>query len=260
MAYHELIYEKKNRVAYLTLNRPEKRNALTPLLIAEITSALTDAESDTGIRAVMMAGAGKAFCAGLDLDELGKIASMSFTENLRDSEAIAALFRKLYTHKKLIVSKVQGAAVAGGCGIAIGADIVIADSDHAKFCYSETRIGFIPAIVAVLALRKTRHAALREMLLRANTVSAADALRIGLINHAVPTAELDAFAETLVQETITTTSPVSIELTKKLLWSAETMNLEDAVNFAVSLNALSRNSADLKKGIESFFNKENMTW
>ncbi len=260
MTFTQLIYAVEHRVARITLNRPEKRNALTPTLIAELREAFQDASARTDVRVVLLQAAGEAFCAGLDLGELGKLASMNTMENLTDTERLAALFREIYTHKKFVISVVQGAAFAGGCGLACAADVVVADKDTATFCYSESKIGFIPAVVAVLILRKTRHAGVREMLLRANAVSADDALRFGMINYSVPTSDLHQTAQRLADDICAHTSPHSIELTKRLLWSAESLNLDDAVNFAVSLNALSRTTDDLKRGIAAFLNKEKISW
>jgi methylglutaconyl-CoA hydratase len=260
MTFTQLIYAIEHRVARITLNRPEKRNALTPTLITELREAFRDAHERADVRVVLLQAAGEAFCAGLDLGELGKLASMNTIENLADTERLAALFREIYTHKKFVISVVQGAAFAGGCGLACAADVVVADKDTATFCYSESKIGFIPAVVAVLILRKTRHAGIREMLLRANAISADDALRLGMINYSVPTSDLHQTAQRLAEDICTHTSAHSIELTKRLLWSAESLNLEDAVNFAVSLNALSRTTDDLKRGIAAFLNKEKIAW
>lgn len=260
MSYSEIIYEVTDRIAYLTLNRPDKRNALTPTLIAELTHALEQAEQESSVKVILLQGAGKAFCAGLDLEMLGTLAQKSTTENLYDSEAIARLFKKIYTNKKLTIAKVHGVAVAGGCGIATCADIVVADSEHARFGYTETRIGFVPAIVAVLILRKTRHAGVRELLLRANLISADEALRLGLINYSVPSSDLNKFTHDLAEELLNNVSATSVELTKKLLVAAETMSLNDAIEFAISLNALSRTTDDLKKGIGAFLNKEKPQW
>ncbi|MGQ9806631.1 MAG: enoyl-CoA hydratase/isomerase family protein [Chlorobiales bacterium] len=260
MTYSEIIYEATDRIAYLTLNRPDKRNALTPTLIAELTLALEQAERDDTVKVIILQGAGKAFSAGLDLDVLGKLSQNSTMENLYDSEAIARLFKKIYTNKKLTIAKVHGVAVAGGCGIATSADIVVADSEHARFGYTEGRIGFVPAIVAVLILRKTRHAGVRELLLRANIVSADEALRLGLINYSVPSHDLHTFTRQLADEILNSVSATSIELTKKLLAATETMSLDDSIEFAILLNALSRTTDDLKKGIGAFLNKEKPQW
>lgn len=260
MTYSELIYEVSNRIAYLTLNRPEKRNALTPTLIAELTDALEQAEQDNAVKLIILQGAGKAFCAGLDLDVLGKLTQNSTMENVYDSEAIARMFKKIYTNKKLVIAKVHGIAVAGGCGIATSADIVVADADYARFGYTEAHIGFVPAIVATLILRKTRHAGVRELLLRANLISADEALRLGLINYSVPSSDLNQFTRNLAEELLNNVSATSVELTKKLLTAVETMSLDDAIAFAVSMNALSRTTDDLKKGINAFLNKENPQW
>jgi methylglutaconyl-CoA hydratase len=260
MNFTQLTYAVEHRIARITLNRPDKRNALTPTLITELRDAFRDANENNDVRVVILQAEGNAFCAGLDLGELGKISAMNTMENIADTERLAALFREIYTHKKFVISVVQGAAFAGGCGLACAADVVVADNDNAKFCYSETKIGFIPAVVAVLILRKSRNAGIREMLLRANTVSATDALRLGIINYSVPSAELHETASRIAEDVCNNTSPSSIELTKRLLWSAETMGLEDAVNFAISLNALSRTTDDLKRGIAAFLNKEKLTW
>lgn len=260
MAFSELIYDVQNRVATLTLNRPERRNALTPTLIAELIDALERAEHDPAVKLILLQGAGKAFCSGLDLEALGKIAQNGAMENLLDSESIARLFKKIYANKKLTLAKVQGVAIAGGCGVATSADIVVADSETARFGYTETRIGFVPAIVAILILRKTRHAGVRELLLRGNVISADEALRLGLINYSVPSSELDKFTSELIEELLTNVSATSVELTKKLLVAADAMSLDDAMALATTLNAFSRSTDDLKKGVGAFLNKEKIQW
>ncbi|NTW50949.1 MAG: enoyl-CoA hydratase/isomerase family protein, partial [Chlorobiales bacterium] len=253
-------YETKQRVLFLTLNRPEKRNALNPELVKELRDAFGKAETDENIRVVVLQSEGPAFCAGLDLDELGKISKMTALEKLADSENLAGLFRQIYTHKKLIISKVQGAAIAGGCGLAVLADIVVADREKASFCFTEVKIGFVPAIVGALILRRTRNAGVREMLLRGNRVTADEALRLGLVTHAVASTDLESTVAAIAEDICTNTSPSSVELTKQLLLGAETMALEDSINFAISLNAQARSSDDLKKGIRAFLNKEKISW
>lgn len=258
--FTQLRYDAHARIAYITLNRPEKRNALTPTLITELRQAFQIANDDPHVRVVMLQAEGKAFCAGLDLDELRQISAKSAMENLYDSQTLAALFREIYAHRKFVISKVQGAAFAGGCGLACAADVVIADRENAKFSYSEAKIGFVPAIVAALILRRSRQAGVREMLLRANVLSADDALRLGIINYSAPSDEVTPLAERIAQDVCQTTSPMSIELTKQLLWSIETMSLDDAINFATHLNAFSRQTSDLQKGIASFLMKEPIKW
>lgn len=260
LRFSEMRYEVHGRVAYLTLNRPEKRNALTPTLIAELRHAFALASLDEAVRVVVLQAEGSAFCAGLDLDELRRITEKSAMENLYDSEALALLFREIYTHRKFTIAKVQGAAFAGGCGLACATDVVVADKDRAKFSYSEAKIGFVPAIVAALILRRSRNAGVREMLLRANVLSADDALRLGLINYSVPSAELDATVETLAYDICTSISPTSTALTKRLLWSLETMSLDDALNLASAFNAFSRKTHDLEHGIQTFLRKEPLKW
>jgi methylglutaconyl-CoA hydratase len=260
MTYSQILYTVENRIARITLNRAEKRNALNPILIQELYSALDDSNNRDDIRVVILQAQGKSFCAGLDLEELEKISQRSTMENLTDSESLANIFRLIERHRKVIISKVQGLAIAGGCGLATAADIVIADKVNAKFCFSETKIGFVPAIVGAMILRKSRNAGVREMLLRANMISSDEAIQLGIINHSIKSSDLESFTTQLATEICSNTSPNAVELTKRLLWSVETMSSEDAMNFAVSLNALARTTDDLKKGVSSFLNKEKLIW
>jgi methylglutaconyl-CoA hydratase len=229
-------------------------------MIAELTEAFHQSNSDPEVKLVLLEGAGTAFCAGLDLEELKSISAKSTKENIAEAERLAALFHALYTHSKLTVSKIQGVAFAGGCGLATLCDIAVASEEDAKFCYSETKIGFVPALVAVFLLRRTRNAGIREMLLRANVVSATDAQRLGLIAHSISNEHLHSFVQQLCAELLVNTSAEAIALTKKLIRSVESLDLDEAIQYAIMINSLSRTTDDLKKGIQSFLNKEKLNW
>ena len=173
---------REGAVARLTLNRPEKRNALSAELVSELKAALRDADADDGIRVVAITGAGKDFCSGADLSALRKIAGASVMENLADVDDLAELFLLPRRMKKPVVACVRGRALAGGCGLATACDLVLASAD-AQFGYPETRIGFVPAMVMAITRRNVSEKRAFDLLVRGLPVSAAEAERIGLINQ-----------------------------------------------------------------------------
>src|SRR5262245_13891553 len=150
--YQTIIYQIQDRVAYLTLNRPEKRNALTDQVVAELKTALAEAEAAAEVRLAVLRGAGRDFCAGMDLTQLQKIAQASILDNLDDASTFAALLLQLRKLKKPVIAAVHGRAYAGGAGLASACDLVVA-SRSASFCYTEVKIGFVPAIVSAVARR-----------------------------------------------------------------------------------------------------------
>src|SRR6478736_297001 len=176
-----VLYEVKDRVGYITLNRPEKKNALSHELVAELKDAFTQAENDTNVKIVVLQANGDAFCAGADLAYLQRLQKFSFEENLADSNHLKELFLKIYQLKKVVIAKVQGHALAGGCGLATVCDFVFAIPE-AKFGYTEVKIGFIPAIVLVFLIRKIGEKLAKHLLLSGELVQANDAINFGLIN------------------------------------------------------------------------------
>lgn len=246
-------------VLTLTLDRPEKRNALSADLVDALTEALAEAGRDHGVRVVVLTGTGRAFSAGADLDALRALQSASAEANLADSERLARLFGTIYTLPKPVVAKVQGHAIAGGCGLAAVCDFSLV-ADEAKLGFTETRIGFVPAIVSVFVVRKLGEAAARDLLLRGRLIDAAEAARIGLVTRAVAPSHLDAETDALCHELATETSASAVALTKRLLADVHTMGLAEGLSYAAHLNALARATDDCHAGVAAFLDKTDPPW
>jgi methylglutaconyl-CoA hydratase len=252
-------YRCENRIGFITLMRAEKRNALNPQLVEELEFAFDTAEKDEKCKVVVLEAEGEVFCAGADLKYLQSLQSFSHEENLADSNSLMELFKQIYTLKKVVIANVQGHAIAGGCGLASVCDISIASED-AKFGYSEVKIGFIPAIVSVFLLRKIGESKTKELLLTGKTISATEAVSIGLINEAVTSNKLDEVVLEIAEKLCRQASQQSLASTKKLIANLQSMSLEDGLNFAVEENAKARKNDDCKKGISTFLKKEKLNW
>ena len=236
---------------WLTLDDPERANALSPGLIAQLTDIYSSDLLAEGIRAVLLRGAGRHFSAGADLEHLSALQAGDAEENRRDSERLRALFSSVLKQETLTIALVQGACVAGGCGLATAHDFVIA-SDDARFMYSEARIGFVAALVATFLPLRLRGRDIREILLDPEFVSAAKALEIGLVNRVVARDDLQASASDLAAEILGRASSSSIALTKRLLLGALGRPLEEVLARAAEINAEARATADCKHGIRTF--------
>ncbi|HLT46701.1 MAG TPA: enoyl-CoA hydratase-related protein [Rubricoccaceae bacterium] len=254
-----LTSHRAGAVLTLTLDRPDKRNALSADLVAALTDALREAAADDGLRVVVLTGAGRAFSAGADLAALQALQTASAEANLADSEALAALFEAIYRHPKPVVAKVNGHAIAGGCGLAAVCDFSLV-AEGAKLGFTETRIGFVPAIVAVFVLRKLGEAAARDLLLRGHLVEASEAARVGLVTRAVPAERLDDEVDALTRELATETSASAVALTKRLLADVPGMGLSEALSYAARLNALARATDDCRAGVAAFLGKTEPPW
>ncbi|MEM8601903.1 MAG: enoyl-CoA hydratase-related protein, partial [Bacteroidota bacterium] len=179
--------------------------------------------------------------------------------NLADSARLGRLFDALYQHPKPVIAKVNGHAIAGGCGLAAVCDVSVV-ADHAKLGFTEVRIGFVPALVAVFVRRKLGEAAARDLMLRGHLIDAAEASRIGLVTRAVPAADLDAAVDALAHEIATRTSGTAVALTKRLLAAVPGMGWEEALSYATNLNALARSTDDCQAGIAAFLDKIDPPW
>jgi methylglutaconyl-CoA hydratase len=252
-------YHIKERIAYITLSRPEKRNALNHELVSELKEALLKSEKDSLVKIIVLTGEGDAFCAGADLEYLQQLQKNSYEENLKDSHHLMELFKMIYTLKKVVVAQVNGPAIAGGCGLASICDISFSSSE-ATFGYTEVKIGFIPAIVLVFLLRKIGETKARELLLSGNIISAVSAKEYGLINFVVPSEKLEEEVYNYVQKMILSNSSQSMELTKSMMVSVQEKTLVEALQYAAEMNAKARGTEDCKKGVSSFLNKEKPKW
>ncbi len=260
MDFTRIKFSKKNRIATITLSRPEKRNALDDVMIGELADAFQACNRETSTKVVQLRAEGDAFCAGADLSYLQKVSRFDFTQNQQDSQQLMKLFLQMYTMRKPIIALVQGPALAGGCGLISVCDFVLASRESAIFGYPEVRIGFIPAIVMPFLVRRVGEARARELTLRGHTIDAATAASIGLVTAVVPTMSLSAEGEKLAQELEKKNSGSSMGLIKELLGRIHGMSTPDALEYAANLNALTRMTEDCKKGVEAFLNKEDQTW
>jgi methylglutaconyl-CoA hydratase len=257
MAYNTVLYNETGPIATITLNRPEKRNAISYELIDDLLAALRQA-AESAAQVVILTGAGKAFCAGMDLDNLKQLIGRSHEQNLKDSETMASLFRTLYDFPKPTIAAVNGAAIAGGTGLATLCDFTLAVAE-AKFGYTEVRIGFVPGIVSSYLIASVGEKRGRDLLLTGRLFDAAEAHRIGLVTEVVPADQLMPRALELAGRLLEN-SPMSLRATKALLSSYTREQLDRRLKSAVRENAASRQTADFKEGITAFLEKRKPTW
>jgi methylglutaconyl-CoA hydratase len=257
LEYSTLKFEREGRVATITLNRPEKRNAISTPMIEDLFAALNAAEADSSIRVVILTGAGKAFCSGMDLETLQGIAKQTHEQNLADSRRMARMFQLVYGFPKPLITAVNGAAIAGGCGLATLSDFTVA-APEAKFGYTEVRVGFIPALVSVMLRRQVGEKHARDLLLTGRIIDAADAFRLGLVNEIVPLEDLMKRAGE-VATMFLESSPVSVAMTKRLLLSHDN-RMHDEMELATQENARIRGTEDFREGLASFLEKRRPKW
>jgi len=244
-------------IATITLNRPDKRNAISFELIDDLRRALDEVERSPA-RVLILTGAGKAFCSGMDLENLKALLGRSPEQNRKDSETMAGLFRWLYEFPKVSIAAVNGAAIAGGTGLALLCDFTLAVPD-AKFGYTEVRIGFVPAIVSTFLLRQIGEKQARDLLLTGRIFTADEAYRMGLINEIMPPEKLIDRARELAAQ-LMENSPTSLRLTKRLLSDHARAELDAQIETAVRESAAIRATADFREGISSFLEKRKPRW
>jgi methylglutaconyl-CoA hydratase len=257
MAHNTVQLTYEGRIATLTLNRPDKRNAISFELIDDLIHALDEvAKSDAIV--LIVTGAGKAFCSGMDLDNLKSLLGRTAQQNLEDSRTMAKLFRTLYEFPKATIAAVNGPAIAGGTGLALLCDFTLAVPE-AKFGYTEVRIGFVPAIVSTFFLRQVGEKQARDLLLTGRLFDAAEAARLGLVNEIVEPSNLLARAHELAASLLAN-SPASLRATKQLLTNHARAELDAQIEAAVQENAAIRTTADFREGIASFLEKRKPVW
>lgn len=252
-----VLYSEEKGVVTITLNRPDKRNAISYELIDDLLAALNIAARSES-QVVILTGAGKAFCSGMDLENLKQITSRSHDDNVNDSETMARLFRTIYDFPKPTIAAVNGPAIAGGCGIATMCDFTIA-SEEAKFGYSEVKIGFIPAIVSTFLIRQVGEKRARDLLLTGRVISAREAQQFGLVTEVVAAHELQQWCRELAAQ-LMENSPSSLKATKKLLGGFAGDDLNEHIRQAVLDNARIRTTDDFREGIAAFLEKRKPKW
>jgi len=257
MGYNTIQLAYDCGVATITLNRPEKRNAISFELIDDLLRAL-DEVSRSEATVLIVTGAGKAFCSGMDLDNLKALLGRSPKQNLQDSQTMVQLFRSLYEFPKMTIAAVNGPAIAGGAGLALLCDFTLAVPE-AKFGYTEVRIGFVPAIVSTFLLRQVGEKQARDLLLTGRIFGAEEAARMGLVSEVVPAENLMVRAGQLAV-LLLENSPASLRATKQLLTDHARAELDLQVEAAVRENAAIRTTSDFREGISSFLEKRKPVW
>ena len=240
-------------VARLTLNRPDKKNALNGAVIEGLKSALRRVDQEPSVRAVVIAGAGQDFCSGADLEALRKIAGASVADNTNDARSLMELFVLIRQMSLPVVAAVRGRALAGGCGLASACDIILA-TESARFGYPEVKIGFVPAMVMAILRRNVSEKRAFELLTRGSEISARDALEIGLINQLYNDEEFDEKVNAYVRG-FEKLSKSAIALAKKLLYQIDGMPFTNALETGVDVNVIARMTEDCQNGIAGFLKK-----
>ena len=257
-ALNTIRIEHAERWATVYLNRPNRRNALNTELLNELRAALTDLESNAAVRVVVLTGEGKAFCSGLDLEELQRMHQKSFEESLADSRRYADLLKQIYLYPKPVIAALNGPAIAGGCGLASVCDLVVA-ARSARLGYTEAKIGFVAAIVSYFLVRNVGEKTARDLLFTARHIGAEEAYRLGLVNEIVEDTELLTRVRELSQQ-LSANSAQSIRASKALLARTVSPDLDKALDYACELNARSRSSADCIEGVAAFLEKRPPKW
>lgn len=252
-------YHTENRIGYITLNRPEKRNALNAEMVTALKNAFTQAENDENCKVIVLQANGEAFCAGADLAYLQQLQNNTYDENLQDSQHLMGLFLQIYTHKKAVIGKIQGHALAGGCGLATLCDISFSVPE-AKYGYTEVKIGFVPALVKVFLLRKIGEGKARELLLTGKIITAEEAKNFGLINFISTKETIDSEVLEFATKLCNEASGQSIALVKEMIAEVQHLSVEEGLEYAARMNANARATDDCKRGINSFLTKEKLTW
>lgn len=254
-----ILYSVEQRIATITINRPDKRNALNPELVALLTESLIQASEDDAVKIIVLKANGNTFSAGADLAYLQQLQQNSYEENLADSENLKRLFTTIYYLPKIVIAQVEGHAIAGGCGLATVCDVIFSVPE-ASFGYTEVKLGFVPAIVSCFLIRKTSETIAKRILLTGALFSAKQALEYGLITFVTNKEDIDQKVKDFALDLCTQASGNSLMITKQLIGQTTNPLLEKSLAFAVQINARVRDSEDFKKGVASFINKEQINW
>ncbi len=253
MGLKNILYKVENGIAEIVLNRPEKMNSLDEELIFDLGHVMNDFSLNDEVQAVIITGSNDNFCSGLYLDYLQKISEYDILQNKEDSRKFKNMLMSIYNCSKPVIAKVKGYCLAGGCGIASACDIIVAD-ESAKFGYTEVKIGFIPAIVMLFLLKRVSETHAKDLLLTARMIDSKEAYRIGLINYAVQSNEIDAKVNEIC-EGLKKNSLSSLKLTKEMFSAVSGMDFEKALEYACDLNAITRMTPDCKAGVQKFLSK-----
>jgi methylglutaconyl-CoA hydratase len=249
-----VLYAVEGAVALVTLNRPEKRNALNDALVAGLRAALTDADARADVRAIVITGAGADFSSGADLAALQQISESSITENLEDARELMELFALIRRVRVPVVAAVRGRALAGGCGLATACDLVLA-ARSARFGYPEVKIGFVPAMVMAILRRNVSEKRAFELITRGAEIGADEAAAFGLVNHIFPDETFEEEVERYIAG-FERVSRTAVQLAKRLLYHMDGLTFDAALEAGVDTNAIARMTDDCRQGVARFLKKE----
>lgn len=254
-----VLYSVSNRIATITLNRPDKSNALNPTLVSSLIETFNKAGTDSSVKVVVLKANGNVFSAGADLAYLQQLQTNSHQKNLEDSEHLKNLFTTIYLFPKIVIAQVEGHAIAGGCGLATVCDIIFAVPE-ANFGYTEVKLGFVPAIVTCFLMRKTSETIAKKILFTGALFSADEALKYNLITFVTKKEEINQKVNKFAVDLCNDASTNSLAVTKRLINEITNPYLEKSLDIAVQVNAKVRESEDFKKGVASFLNKKKIKW
>jgi methylglutaconyl-CoA hydratase len=257
MGYTTLTYQVTEQVATIALTVPEKRNAISAQMVADLAAALAQAESSAA-RVVILTGTEKAFSAGMDLDELQLLGKSTPQKNLEDARRVSNMFYRLYSFPKPVIAAVNGAAIAGGCGLATLADLTLAVPE-ARFGYPEVKLGFLPALVAVFLRRQIGEKQARDLLLTGRIIDAAEAFRVGLVTEVIPAERLMERAREVARSLIAA-SPTAVARAKKFLLDFDDAAIRAELETAIEANANIRSTPDFHEGVAAFLEKRAPKW
>ena len=246
-------YETKDEIGIITLNRPEKRNSLHPELVKQMKDKIKELENDDSVKVLIITGEGKAFCAGADLEYLNELRNYSSVQNEKDSRELAELFVMIYKFTKPVIAAVNGAAIAGGCGLASVCDLIVAEEENAKFGYSEVKIGFLAAIVSTFLIKKVGEGMARQLLLSGDIINGKRAYELGFANYLYNNALTGALE---VSSKLKSNSILSMKMTKKMINEISSLTVDEAVDYCIGLNTISRTTQDFKDGLNNFLSKK----
>jgi methylglutaconyl-CoA hydratase len=255
-----ILYRAERRVARITLDRPERQNALDDEMVKELLAAVLRAARDPSVKVVVLAANGTDFCAGWDHEYLQRVASYDLETNRADAFRLAHLFRSIYELRKPVVALVNGPALAVGCGLVTVCDFVIATEEKARFGFTEVHAGFIPALAMGFLVKRVGEGKARELVLHGNIVDAREACAIGLATMVVPPQDLESMAALLIDELVTANSATAMSMAKEMLAKLNGMSLLEAMDFAANVNAAARMTPDSKQGLAAFLSRQKVQW
>ncbi len=258
MEYQRILVDRAGPVATVTLNRPEVHNAFDEAMIAELTHAVAELSADSGIRAIIVTGAGPSFCAGADLDWMRRMAAYSRDENLADARKLQRLFAAIAESPKVTIARVNGSALGGGAGLVAVCDIAVA-VDSAKLGFTEVRLGLAPAVISPYVVRRIGLGAAGALFLTGDRIPAEEAMRIGLLQRIVPPEDLDSAVQRVV-DSVLQSGPEAVAATKSLLQEVMAKFQADTAEATVECIAELRASAEGQEGVRAFLEKREPTF